>query len=70
MADAKPIIRYIELWCGRCGLSNSSVASIYSEQGRANVRSVRNATEQEVAWVRGMGGYVPEGRIAKATGST
>lgn len=29
------------------------------ECGSDNVRTVRVATEQDVAWVRGMGGYIP-----------
>lgn len=27
--------------------------------GRDNIRSVRRATPEDIAWVRGMGGYVP-----------
>lgn len=29
------------------------------EVGRSNVKEVREATEADIAWVRGMGGYIP-----------
>lgn len=62
---SKPILRYISLWNGRCGLTTKTRDSIYREQGTDNVKYVRNATEKDVAWVAGMGGDVPKSyRIA------
>jgi hypothetical protein len=62
---AEPLLRYVLLVNGRCGLSAESPAAIKREQGTANVRCIRLATETDVIHVRSMGGYVPEGRIAK-----
>lgn len=59
----KPILRYIELNNGRCGLSIETPAKIMREQGTANVRGIRPATEADVVHVRSMGGDVPDGRI-------
>jgi hypothetical protein len=63
--SSKPIIKYIELSGRGCGLSTDSEANILKREGTANVALIRNATQKDVDWVRGMGGYVPEGRIAK-----
>lgn len=62
---SKPIIRYIELYGGGCGLRAESPASIYRSEGTSNVRLVRNATEKDIVYVKAMGGHVPDGRIAK-----
>jgi hypothetical protein len=35
------------------------------EEGRKNVKSVRPATQADLDWVAGMGGFVPEGRLAR-----
>ncbi len=47
------------------GLSISSEAAILRREGTANVKSIRNATKEDVEWVQAMGGYVPNGRIAQ-----
>lgn len=60
---SKKIIKYISLKSG-CGLSTKSPEQILREEGSNNVEFVRNATADEVDWIRAMGGYVPEGRIA------
>lgn len=60
----RPVVNYVSLWNGRCGLSTDTRAEIMRREGTANVRGVRPATQADVEWVRGMGGYVPEGRIA------
>ena len=50
---------------GLVGLSTDTKREILREHGRGNVQSVRNATQEDVDWVRGMGGYVPDGIVAK-----
>lgn len=62
---AKPIIQYVERFGGGCGLKTGSRRQIEREMGTDNVRLIRNATEEDVSWVRAMGGYVPDGRIVK-----
>lgn len=62
---SKPIIRYIELTNGRCGLSIETALQIRREEGSRNVKNITNATAKQVEWVRGMGGLVPDGRIVK-----
>lgn len=37
----------------------SALAQTRREVGYGNVKEVREASEQDIAWVRGMGGYVP-----------
>jgi hypothetical protein len=61
----KRVIRYFEFYGSGCGLSTDMPTQIVRRYGTANVRLIRNATEKDVAWVRGMGGAVPDGRIAK-----
>lgn len=67
---SKPVIKYISLWGGGCGLSTSSKSEILRSHGTANVQLVRPATQKDVEWVRAFGGYVPDGRIEKATGES
>lgn len=62
---SKPIIKYVELYGTGCGLSADSPSAIIRREGTGNVKAIRNATQNDVSWVRGMGGYVPDGRIAK-----
>lgn len=62
---SKPIIKAIELHIGGIGLSIYSKSTILICEGTANVRSIHNATKKDVEWVKAMGGYVPDGRIAK-----
>lgn len=55
---------YIETNRG-CGLRrahrlSSARKMAEREVGISNVREVREATERDIAWVRGMGGYVPQ----------
>lgn len=33
--------------------------------GDNNIQDVREATEADIAWVRGMGGYVPQLKLAE-----
>lgn len=62
---SKPVIKYVELHGGCCGLSTERNATILLDNGRSNVARIRNATKAEVAWVQGMGGHVPDGRIRR-----
>ena len=64
---SKRIIRYIALWGSGCGLSTDTPAQIMREHGTSNVKHIRNATQEDIDWVRCMGGRVPEGRIATKT---
>lgn len=59
----KPTIRYVSLVAGGCGLTTDPVRSILKREGTANVRSISNATQKQVDWVRAMGSYVPDGII-------
>lgn len=61
---SKQLIRYVDSVFGAC-LRVGSVEQIRNSIGRENVHSVRNATDEDVAWVRCMGGKIPDGRIAK-----
>ena len=64
----KPTIRYVELAGLGCGLSTDSERNILRREGTSNVRRISNATKENVEWVRAMGGYVPDGRIAAPSG--
>lgn len=57
-------LNYISLYNGRCGLTTDTPAQVLRREGTGNVRLVRPATAKDVAWIRGMGGNVPQGRIA------
>ena len=61
---AKPIIKYVSLRHG-CKLSCDTPDQILRSEGSNNVEYVRNATSEEVAWIKAMGGNVPDGRIAE-----
>ena len=64
--ERKPVINYIDLYSGRCGLTVERRSEVLRRLGTDNVRSVRPATEDEVLGVEAMGGHVPsQGRIAK-----
>lgn len=62
-------VYYVEFVTGHCGLR----AAVSITQARADARHtemyrakrVRRATEADVADVRAMGGYVPEGKVDK-----
>lgn len=60
----KPIIQYIDLHGLGCALSADTPSQILRREGYANVRSIRPATSKDVAWVKAMGGYVPDGCTA------
>lgn len=55
----------IETWGGMCIYDARSIRSArkaaLEREGYDNLKSVRRATEADVAWVAGMGGYVPNG---------
>jgi len=53
---------YVELQNGHCGLSNDTEASIRRQEGSNNIKRITKATKDQIAWVRAMGGYVPENR--------
>jgi hypothetical protein len=40
----------------------NAVKQALEDEGRSNVRSVEDATDEDIAWVRAMGGYVPRVR--------
>lgn len=61
----KPILKYVELWGGGCGLKTGSDASIRRACGTGSVKRIRPATDEDVIWVENMGGYVLDGRIAE-----
>lgn len=56
---------YVTMKGGYCMLTEGSddIAEaqdkIYYAEGYNNVQSVRVATEEDIRWVRAMGGYVP-----------
>ena len=54
------MIYYVDLYDGYCGLSGESKSAILRRYGTDNVRSITPATQDQIAWVRAMGGYVPE----------
>jgi hypothetical protein len=56
----KPVLRYVSLYSGRCGLTTDSVSAVMRREGSANVKCIRHATERDVAWIAGMGGRVPD----------
>jgi len=58
-------IRYIKLFGGRCGLTTDTKREVLRREGESNVLDVRPATQQEVDWVRAMGGRVPEGKVRR-----
>jgi len=63
----KKVIKYIQLYNGRCGLSTSTKREILADEGRANVANITYATDAQVSWVRSMGGHVPDGIVKKAS---
>lgn len=60
---------YVELeWgCGLRAAANQAKAKrdALEEEGSRNFKSIRLATQEDVAWIKGMGGIVPEGRVVK-----
>jgi hypothetical protein len=42
-----------------CGLRNQPISQIRREEGQ-HLRTVRRATEEDIDWVTGMGGYNPK----------
>ena len=55
----------VELWGGHIGLVTAETlkkakCEAIDEEGKNNVSDVRLATEEEIEWVRAMGGYVPK----------
>jgi hypothetical protein len=64
--SAAPVLLYVVLENGRCGLTTDSRTEVLRKQGTFNVQHIRPATEKDVAWVQGMGGAVPESYRLKA----
>jgi hypothetical protein len=60
----KPALKYVSTDFG-CSIRIGPDSQIIREIGTAHIKGIRFATEKDVAWVRGMGGRVPDGRIAK-----
>lgn len=55
---------YIELYSGHCALLKAKdlnearhVAEHYN--GKENIKDVRKATQDDIDWIRAMGGWVP-----------
>ncbi len=63
---SKAILKYVSTDFG-CTIRTGSVSQIRSRIGTDNVREIRLATEKDVAYVKHMGGFVPDGRISKVT---
>jgi hypothetical protein len=61
----KPIINYISLVGGRCGLTTESKREVLARCGSENVVATEPATQEQVDWIRAMGGKVPDGRVVK-----
>jgi hypothetical protein len=61
----KRAIHYIGLVGLGCGLTTECKRDALRRIGIDNVATFRPATQADVDWVKGMGGYVPDGRIAK-----
>jgi hypothetical protein len=62
---------YVVSAYGRIGLRaastlNAARKSAIADVGLDNFESIRPATEEDVAWVRGMGGHVPKGSTVDA----
>ena len=64
--SGKPILRYVQVYGSRCGITTESLRAVRARVGADNLNQYRNATQADVDHVRGMGGFVPVGRIAKA----
>lgn len=64
---SKPILHYAETEFGCC-ITDNGKREFIRRMGTDNVRLFRKATNQDVDYVRGMNGRIPDGRIAKATG--
>jgi len=58
-------IYYVELYGGRCGLRvaaslGQATREALKTEGSNNVSGVSLATDEEISWVKAMGGYVPD----------
>jgi len=58
---------YIEIEGGNCGIreaKNKEQAwrDLLREEGTSNAKSVRLATKEDISWIAGMGGCIPERR--------
>lgn len=65
MSRAERTIFYIGLNGGGCGLTTDGYRDVLRRIGSDRLREFRPATQQEVDWVRSMGGAVPAGRVRK-----
>lgn len=61
----KPTIRYVGMSDGTCTLTTETPSQILKAHGTENVKVIRNATEADLSWTKGMGGRVPDGRVVK-----
>lgn len=64
--SALRLLKYVGLNSGYCTLTTETERQVLNRLGTDNVSEFRDATWQDIADVRSMGGRVPEGRIAKA----
>ena len=58
---------YVEIEGGRCGIREAknkqqAWADLRRAEGTNHAKGVRIATKDDIAWVKGMGGYIPERR--------
>ncbi len=53
-------IYYAEVFGKGCCLTTETKAQLIKREGTENVERFRPATKQDIAWVKAMGGYVPD----------
>lgn len=62
-SDSKETLYYVDTYMG-CGLrlaknKQDLIQQLAREVGTDNVKGIRKATDADIAWVRGMGGWMP-----------
>lgn len=65
----RPIINYVTLTNGWCGLTTDSKREAYNRLGSENIASFGPASQRQLDWVQAMGGKVPHGRVSRSTES-
>ncbi len=66
MNERRKALYYFELVGGNCGVRAMTPEEIRRGEGYNNVQRIRLATQQDVDWIKAMGGYVPsEGFVRK-----
>lgn len=58
----KKIIHYYTVGSS-CGLTTDSRNALSREHGWSNLGHYRPATQEDLDWVLGMGGQIPEGKL-------